>query len=142
MNKTELGFWRTELKDAFRALGHCNRIESHATAIGVPDINLKVDCSNQDWWIELKVARSPGDEIEVRPSQWMWHRKRKRHGGLTAFFIRWDRPQGAVYTLNTKIPYGNKDYLAWARCARLVMHDYIDWIKVKETLNHEQDPDV
>lgn len=136
MNVSEKALWRDKLRDGFHALGHCNRIESHATGSGIPDINLKVPGFPMDWWIELKVARLPGDKVAVRPAQWRWFRQRWFAGGLAAFFTAWHRPHGVVYTFNMEGPWNKDKYEDWREQATLVMKSHVDWHKLTEVLKN------
>ena len=137
-DKTEREFWRTELKDGLKALGHCCRIESHATSIGLPDVNLKMKVNQNDWWIEVKVSDLPGAYVEVRPAQWMWHTRRRIVGGRAMFITRWHRPYGLVYTVNTQGPLNEDRFDRWCADADLVMHDRIDWERLIGVLKNAQ----
>lgn len=67
-----------------RAMGHVNRVESHATAIGVPDVEICINA--EEYWIELKVADAKGN-MDIRPSQKMWHKLRHQRGGSSFLFV-------------------------------------------------------
>jgi hypothetical protein len=140
MNKLEQQFWRTELREGFRALGHCCRVESHATSIGISDVNLKVPGPDWDWWIEIKVAHPPGDEVAILPTQWGWHKKRRKAGGHTAFLIKWDRPEEPIYTFSASvIPWTLTRIETWHSTADLVMVGFIDWFRLTEELRNAED---
>jgi hypothetical protein len=56
---------------------HWQRIESGATASGIPDVN---GCfEGREIWVELKVVR--GNQIGLRPMQRAWLYTRASHGG-------------------------------------------------------------
>lgn len=63
---------------------HISWIESHATALGAPDLNYCME--GVEGWLELKA--SPG--IEIRASQILWMKERINSGGYPLFFLRWD----------------------------------------------------
>jgi hypothetical protein len=135
MNTPERQFWRLGLRGGFRALGHCCRLESHATALGMPDINLKVDGVDHDWWIEIKVTEYPGTEVVIRPAQWQWHKRRRKAGGRTMFIVKWNRPYGIIHTVNTTGPMHEDGFDLWSDQAALIMDDEINWRKLIEVLN-------
>lgn len=68
--------------------GDVSQIESHATANGIPDTNYCVD--GVEGWIELKFTKN-NERIKVRPSQWVWFRRRIRAGAKRVFFMfKWE----------------------------------------------------
>lgn len=71
-----------------KMMGHVVQIESHATAVGVPDTNYCI--SGVEGWVEMKYTRDT-DKIKVRPAQWLWFRKRLQAGNNRIFFLlRWE----------------------------------------------------
>lgn len=84
--KKETSF-RTKVKKAFKEMGagvHVSWIESHATALGVPDLNYCLD--GTEGWLELKAS----PDIEIRASQVIWMKEHIKSGGHPLFFFRWD----------------------------------------------------
>lgn len=80
--KRESDLWRyvrTTVKPVIG--GHWSRIESHATSLGVPDVN--VCHQSQDVWIELK----QGDDAEIRPSQYRWIKDRLNEGAKNIWIL-------------------------------------------------------
>lgn len=68
--------------------GHVSQIESHATAVGIPDTNYCI--KGVEGWIELKFTRD-GNKVKVRPAQWTWFRRRLKAGHAWLFFmLRWE----------------------------------------------------
>jgi hypothetical protein len=69
-------------------LGHVSQIESHATAVGIPDTNYCI--KGVEGWIEMKYVF--GDKkVKVRPMQWTWFRKRLKENHTRLFFmLRWE----------------------------------------------------
>lgn len=68
--------------------GHVCQIESHATAVGIPDTNYCI--KGVEGWIELKFARD-NNKVKVRPLQWNWFRKRLKAGHTRLFLmLRWE----------------------------------------------------
>ena len=58
-------------------------IESHATSIGVPDLNYCY--CGVEGWIELKA----GPDVDVKASQVLWFEDRVEAGGHPLFLISW-----------------------------------------------------
>lgn len=97
MKGGEAKFWN-ELRVPFRAMGDCDRIESHATCIGRPDLNLAL-VGGTTWDIELKY--SDNGKVVVRPAQRMWFSKRRKVGVTNACILtKAVCPQGTFYILN------------------------------------------
>lgn len=68
--------------------GHCSQVESHATAIGIPDTNYCIN--GVEGWIELKYTTG-NRAIKVRPAQWNWFRSRLKAGAKNLYFMfRWE----------------------------------------------------
>lgn len=65
--------------------GHTIQIESHSTAVGVPDTNTY--CDSDENWVELKFTRD-GAKFHVRPAQMTWFRRRSRAGARN-LWIGW-----------------------------------------------------
>lgn len=76
--------------------GHCCQVESHATANGIPDTNFCVN--GVEGWVELKFVRN-NDKIKVRPSQWVWAKRRIAAGGTVYFLVRHVRGQATLHYL-------------------------------------------
>jgi len=85
MNKTGENLYRTSIIQELNKLGHVSRIESHATSIGVPDLNF-FSKSGHETWFELKWL-GLDNKPEIRSSQVMWHRNRWRVGSNSYFLI-------------------------------------------------------
>ena len=60
---------------------HVSWVESHDTAIGIPDLNYC--CEGVEGWIELKCAPN----IEIRAAQVIWFENRIRAGGHPLFLV-------------------------------------------------------
>jgi len=73
MSQGEKKMW-DYLRPKLKAHGHFDRIESHATAVGVPDIDYCISgyCNN----LELKWTDSEKRGFRLRPAQAGWFRKR------------------------------------------------------------------
>lgn len=69
-----------------KMLGDVERVENALTR-GTPDVN---GCYNgQEYWLELKILDAKGN-CELRPEQYLWHRKRQEHGGRVFVLARND----------------------------------------------------
>lgn len=78
---------RNKVKKLFKDIGasaHVSWIESHATALGAPDLNYCVD--GVEGWLELKAS----PDVDIRASQVAWMKERINSGGYPLFFISWD----------------------------------------------------
>lgn len=65
-------------------VGHVVQIESHATAVGVPDTNI---CSfGREHWLELKFT-SGSKPFKVRPAQKTWFKRRERAGARNLWIL-------------------------------------------------------
>jgi len=67
----------------FPSLCHLSWIESHATALGAPDVEYCV--CGVEGWIELKA----GPDLDVRASQVTWMEEHVKSGGHPLFLIQW-----------------------------------------------------
>ena len=80
---------RNKLKKLFKSMSnagssvHLTWVESHATSLGVPDLNYCVD--GVEGWLELKA----GPHIDIRASQVIWMKEHIASGGWPLFFISW-----------------------------------------------------
>lgn len=63
---------------------HLTRVESHSTAVGVPDVNYCIE--GIEGWIELKAETTKG--MVLRQSQKVWMRDRLR-AGATKIYLLW-----------------------------------------------------
>lgn len=69
-----------------KLLGDVERVENALTR-GTPDVN---GCfEGHEYWLELKVLDDKG-RCELRPEQYLWHRKRQEHGGRVFVLARND----------------------------------------------------
>jgi len=78
MNQGEKKFWEY-LAPKLKKYGHFERIESHETAIGTPDVNycIRGYCNH----IELKYTNTEKRGLRLRPSQSRWFRDRVKSEG-------------------------------------------------------------
>ena len=80
---------RQKVKDCVNSLisaghpVHLTWIESHATALGAPD--LSYCCYGVEGWIELKA----GPDIEVRAAQVRWIKDHIESGGWPLLLVQW-----------------------------------------------------
>jgi hypothetical protein len=86
----EKQFWKRCVEPILRGKGHYDRIESHATATGRPDVNVCFNGGGPTWDIELKNwgSRRP----EIRPAQRRWFHERVKAGGLCCVLMRIEGP--------------------------------------------------
>lgn len=74
----ESTLWKT-IQPLFPKSASVNRIESHSTSIGFPDVEFCIDgCVGA---LELKAVASLSEHVHVRPSQVGWFRRRMKAGG-------------------------------------------------------------
>jgi len=132
-NKEEAKFWR-QIRTPIKRLGRVSRVESHDTAIGIPDVNL---CSGGiDYWIELKVAGPSGD-IEIRPSQKMWHKRQRMAGGTAFVLIKATTKDQTVYLLSSDINLGDHIKDHWDRS--FIWYNEIEWNTFEGALRYEKE---
>ena len=137
-NYNEGKFWKNNLRMQFSAMGHCNRLESGATAIGIPDVNLQV-LHGPQWWIELKHYRKD-KPWEVRPAQRGWIKQRVGVGGNVCVLGRDDSLMVPSFLLIKGIHVPNlvhKELQSWYDNAYQVWDTSINWIELEQFL-HEQ----
>lgn len=129
--KPEAKLWQ-EIRAPISYLGQVNRIESHATSIGVPDVELGCINGNQ-WWIELK-AQDPKKGIAMRPAQKGWHLHRAKRGGKSLVLTK---TLGNNYMLHwgdiaAKLPAHEMD--EWAASCLYWWNQRINWEQFKDFL--------
>lgn len=64
--------------------GHAERVENALTR-GTPDVNMCYDST--ELWLELKILDAKGS-CQLRPEQFLWHRKRQEQGGRVFVLAR------------------------------------------------------
>lgn len=103
MNKGETKMWNY-LGPKLRPYGHFERIESHETAVGTPDVNYCIQGYTNH--LELKFTDSEKRGLRLRPSQSAWFRKRCKALGqpwlLAQALVRGKR--GYVLVPGTNVP--------------------------------------
>ena len=103
MNQGEAKMW-DYLGPKLKPYGHFERIESHETAVGTPDVGYCIKGYTNH--IELKFTDSEKKGFRLRPSQCGWFRKRTKAGGqpwlLAQSVIRGKR--GYVLVAGTDVP--------------------------------------
>lgn len=92
----ERDFWRNDLRLQFKEIGHASRIESHATATGIPDVDFQLK-DGPEWWFELKATAN--GIIEIRPAQARWINQRISLGGKVRLFVKDIRENRTFYWL-------------------------------------------
>ena len=103
MSRGEAKMWKY-LGPKLKVYGHFERIESHETAIGTPDVDYCIGGYQNR--LELKFTDSEKKGFRLRPSQAGWFRKRVKAGGqpwlLAQSQIRSKR--GFVLVAGTDVP--------------------------------------
>ena len=73
----ESDFWGRTLCGPLSQLGHVNRLESHATSIGRPDVNM---CTKRGVTVDIELKSclisNAGKRLKMRPSQKRWFKDR------------------------------------------------------------------
>lgn len=99
----EAKMWKY-LAPKLKPYGHFERIESHETAVGTPDVEYCINGYTNR--IELKFCDSEKRGFRLRPSQCGWFRKRVKAGGqpwlLAQGLIR--KKRGYVLVAGTDVP--------------------------------------
>lgn len=124
------------LKDHVGGWGHFDRIESHATSLGRPDVNYCIDGVDGD--IELKIYDPRRGGFILRANQNAWFGKRLRANGRCFVIARYDYSGGKRFLLiegkNAKHLIHDRSYEGWANQASLIWEDRIDWEVLKDVL--------
>jgi hypothetical protein len=125
---SEARLWKT-LKGAIGHLGHVDRIESHATSQGRPDVNWCYQSDNVD--IELKVYDPKKNGFVLRANQNAWMLNRVKAGGKVFIFARFDSVDGPIYLLipgtRSRALIHERSYEAWHKQAIWVWQNEMDW---------------
>lgn len=131
--------WKT-VKDGMDHTGHWDRIESHATAQGRPDVSYCIRDGGHMGDIELKVYDARKGGFVLRASQNAWHQNRARCGGRAFILARYDDPFGKkIYLLiegrNSRALIHDRSYAAWAIQAKHKWTDRINWAELTAALS-------
>ena len=130
--KRESDLWRyvrTVIKPAIG--GHWSRIESHATSLGVPDVNICLD--GRDVWTELK----QGEDAHIRPSQYRWIKDRLNEGAANIWVMHHQEDMGFMLIKGRYIDQLKKydnDKEMWRQMAKIVWPREINPIEMREIL--------
>ena len=100
-----------------RKYGHFERIESHETAVGTPDVEYCVGGYTNR--LELKYTNSEKRGFRLRPAQAGWFRKRVKAGGQP-----WLLAQSDINGLRGFVLVAGSDVPALANTTRVT-----DWLK-------------
>ena len=125
MSRGETKMWKY-LGPKLKPYGHFERIESHETAIGTPDVNYCIEgyCNS----LELKYTENEKKCI-LRPSQSGWFRKRCRAKGqpwlLLCANIRQTRGWCLIPGTNVPGLVHTKDVKHWLRVGIMVWEEKI-----------------
>jgi hypothetical protein len=135
MKGGEAKFWH-EIRIPLRGMGDVDRIESHATSIGRPDVNI---CLNPGitWDIELKY--SDAGKVKLRPAQRMWFSKRRGVKAKACVFTKAVINGTPVYFLNmiNHIPEGDR-LDDWINSADIVWDRKMDYAQLEGILREKE----
>jgi hypothetical protein len=126
-NRGEHKMWKY-LAPKLKPYGHFERIESHETAIGTPDVEYCIGGYTNR--IELKFSDSEKKGLRLRPSQAGWFRKRVKAGGqpwlLAQALVR--KKRGYVLVAGSDVPalVHTTRIDAWLEAGLMVWEDKID----------------
>lgn len=98
--------------------GHVERVENALTR-GTPDVNMCYQ--GIEVWLELKVLDNKGN-CELRPEQYLWHRKRQEMGGkvfvlarnegvIKIFQVQRDMSMFEIWSCSKPFDWGNMNNL-------------------------------
>ena len=85
MNRDEKSFWMQICLYLFPH-GHFSRVESGATASGIPDVDYCVN--GVESHIELKVCSDTRKGVKLRDTQYRWFRERVEAGGHPVLLLK------------------------------------------------------
>jgi len=122
-----------------RKYGHFERIESHETAIGTPDVEYCINGYNNR--IELKYTSSEVKGLRLRASQCSWFKKRIKAGGqpwLLAFIELTGKHRGYVLIPGVDVPslIYTTNVMEWLKAGVMVWRDTIDVDNLVEFLRN------
>ena len=121
----EAKMWKY-LGPKLRPYGHFERIESHATAIGTPDVSYCIGgyCSH----LELKYTEKE-NKCVLRPSQSAWFRDRVKHKGQPWLLLHANirKKRGYVLIPGTNVPglVHTKNVKNWLEAGVMIWEDQI-----------------
>ena len=125
-NRGEAKMWKY-LAPKLKPYGHFERIESHETAVGTPDVEYCIGGYTNR--IELKFSDSEKKGLRLRPSQSGWFRKRVKAGGqpwlLAKAIVR--KKRGYVLVAGSDVPalVHTTKISAWLEAGIMVWEDKI-----------------
>lgn len=134
---SEARLWKT-LKEGMDHTGHFDRIESHATAQGRPDVSYCID--GREGNIELKVFDPRRGGFILRASQNSWFCKHHKAGSERAFILaRYDlSSHGIIYLLirgeESRNLIHDRSFETWKSLACQIWTDRINWSELKAVL--------
>lgn len=131
----ETKFWSNVLRHEFKKRGHCDRIESHATSPGRPDVSICLSASvSIDIELKSTDAKDAIRKLFVRPSQKVWMKDRAAAGGRCFILARVDWPNISCHEPAHMLIPGNRAMFlpkgsigGWMDMADIVWHGPIDF---------------
>lgn len=108
MEKIENRLWKI-IKPLFPVNTNVNRIESHATALGFPD--LEICATGVPMTVELKAVHKITDDVKIRASQISWAKRRIRAGG-NPLILLWVEEIDNFYVIGGSDIVGLQDHRA------------------------------
>lgn len=91
--------------------GHVSQVEAHASAAGIPDLDYCIE--GKEGHIELKYM-SINHVPRIRPSQFLWMKKRMAAGG-TPFFLCYDFDDHMVFVVTDSDNKNMQGKVPWAK---------------------------
>jgi hypothetical protein len=120
-----------------RKYGHFERIESHETAVGTPDVEYCVGGYTNR--LELKYTNSEKRGFRLRPAQAGWFRKRVKAGGQPWLLAQSDvnGKRGFVLVAGTDVPplVSTTRVTDWLKAGVMVWEDRINITELMEFLS-------
>lgn len=125
---SEAKLWRTT-REAVGHIGHWDRIESHATSQGRPDVNWCLDGVVAD--IELKIYEPKRGGFILRANQNAWMQQRVKAKGNCWIFARFDSVDGPIYLLipgnRSRALIHERSFEAWHKQAAWTWQGKVEW---------------
>ena len=133
---TEKRLWQT-VKDGLDHAGHLDRIESHSTSQGRPDVNYCIDGCMGD--IELKIFDKRKGGLVLRANQNAWFCNRVRHNGRCFILARYDNDFGnSTFILiegrHSRALIHDRSYETWRDLAKCLWQNKINFSELKAVL--------
>lgn len=122
-----------------RSMGFVNRVESHETSIGIPDICIILSQGGGTQWIELKYTAD--NKVVIRPAQIMWIRQAQRMGYRPVILTRVVKEKEVLHMFHrSNTPLETDSLKEWELTADWIWGEDINYAELEEMLRGKKKP--